>query len=525
MELPARRRIVAALIGVLSGLAACNVVLGIDEQGARPVPDDAASDAKDEAEGGARPALERCTRDVDCVAPNACYTPHCDTVLGACTYALCEAKGRTCAKGVCDPKTFACSDPLPYGFLSTSYQVKGATSGCGPNPGACVAAAFPFVFIGTRDDVMAVRGDDLTGTASSAVPITGLTTKPQHVIASGRRVWVLGALQGQAPPYQLPISSIDVPSDPTVATISARSAMVSYPFPSFAAFPAPNGGLFLTYNDPTQGFPTALLSEPLGDGARLGSSADAGAADAGAADASVSGSVVTMHRAPTAPVGSTVVAASGPRLVLYRYPSTFNLLAGAGTAAAATLADVALNPPIFALGPQSFTQGPDGAVVIAAPVAADPVGDCNCQSHARLQFVFPNAVAMATDVNQILDPEVWVNPQVAFGACHQCTGTYEARQVLPTWIDRRTVLTAAPATGAAAMRNVTALRALARDPLEANPKRRAQTKATDMPKGELGIDRIALTSSNGIGYLLLADGQGNNMTLSIVDPRCDASSP
>lgn len=517
MELPARRRVVAALMGGFCTVAACNTVLGIDEQGARPVPDDAGSDSREETEAGARPALERCTRDVDCVAPNACYTPHCDTVLGACTYALCEAKDRTCAKGVCDPKTFTCSDPRPYGFVSTSFRVEGATSGCGPNPGGCVAAAFPFVFVGTRDDVMAVRGDDLTGTTSSAVPITGLTTKPQQLIASGRRVWVLGALQGEAPPYQLPISSIDVPSDPTVATISARSAMVTYPFPSFVAFPAPNGGLFLTYNDPTQGFPTALLAEPLRDGVRLGAS------DSGAGDASVLGSNVVMHRAPTAPAGSTVVAASGPRLVVYRYPSTFNLLAGAGTAAAATQGDVYLNPPLYALGPQTFTQGPDGAVMMSAPVAADAIGDCNCQSHARLQFVLPSAIATTTDSNQLLDPEVWVNPQI--GGCHQCTGAYEARPVLPTWIDRRTVLTAAPATGTAAMRNVTALRALARDPLEANPKRRAQTKATDTPKGEFGIDRIALTSSNGIGYLLLADGQGNGVTLSIVDPRCDAPGP
>jgi hypothetical protein len=518
MMFPGRRRLIATLIAVGATLAACNAVLGIEEQGARHVPDDAGLDANGEGEGGARPALERCTRDLDCVAPNGCYTPHCDTVLGACTYALCEAKDRTCAKGVCDPATFACSEPLPYGFLATTYDVKGATSGCGPNPNACVAAAFPFVFIGTRDDVMAVRADDLTGAGSTTVPIRGLTTKPQQLVASGRRVWVLGAVQGQAPPYQLAVTSIDVPSDPTVGAIAARGTVVSYPFPSVIGFPAPNGGLFLTYNDAAQGFPTALLSEPLGDSARLGF-----VGDGGGVDASASGPVITMYRAPTAPPGSSIVAASGARLVAYRYPSTFNLVAGAGTGAAATQPDVGLNPALVALGPQSFAHGPDGTVTMAAPIVADPVGDCNCQSHARLQFVFPSSVATTTDVNQLLDPEVWTNPQVPAGVCHQCTGGYEARPVLPAWIDRRTALTAAPATGVATARNVTDVRALARDPLEGNPKRRFQTRATDTPKGEFGVDRIALTSSNGIGYLVIADGQGNDVTMSIVDPRCDVA--
>jgi hypothetical protein len=62
---------------------------------------------------------------------------------------------------------------------------------------------------------------------------------------------------------------------------------------------------------------------------------------------------------------------------------------------------------------------------------------------------------------------------------------------------------------------------LGRDPIEANPKRRFTTKDTDMPRGELGVDRIALTASNGIGYLVIADGQGNNVSLAIVDPACD----
>jgi hypothetical protein len=517
-----RRLLIAAMV-IAGTLAACNAVLGIEEQAARAVPDEA-GDA-DASEGGARPAFEPCARDVDCVAPNGCYTPHCDTVLGACTYALCEPKDRTCARGVCDTATFACSDPLPYGFRSTSYDVTGVTSGCGPKPESCVAAAFPFVFVGTRDDVVALRGDDLTGMTAIKVPVTGLTTKPQQVIASGRRIWVLGEVQGTAPPYHLPIASIDVPSDPTVTEIHAHTTLVAYSFPRAVGFPAPNGALFIAYDDVTQGAPIALVQAPIADATTLGlaTAADAGPLDGGAPAVP---SPTSMFRMTGVPAGSSIVASSGARVVLYRYPSTFNLIAAAGTPMAGVQGDLGLNAQLASLyGPTTtgFAQGPDGTVVMTGPVPADSPSDCDCASHARLQYVFPNAIATTTDVNQILDPEAWVNPGPPFMSptCRQCAAGYEAPRSLATWLDRRTVLTAAPASKPLGARNVTDVRLLGRDPFETNAKRRFTTKPTDMPKGEFGVDRIALTSSNGIGYLLLADGQGNNLSLSIVDPACD----
>lgn len=520
------RRLRVALVAamaVTATLAGCNLLLGIEEQDARAVPEDAGPDV---VEASVRPAFEACTRDVDCVAPNGCYTPHCDTVLGACTYSLCEPKDRTCARGVCNTSTFVCSDPLPYGFLSTSYDVPGVTSGCGPKPESCVAAAYPFVFVGTRDDVVALRGDDLTGKTPSKVPITGLTIKPQQVIASGRRLWVLGAVQGTMPPYQLPIASIDVPSDPTVTEIHAQTTILGYSFPSAVGFPAPKGGLFIAYDDAAQGTPTALLVPPIADGTIVGLSGtpDAGPIDGGAPTVR---SPTSMIRVNGIPAGASVVASSGDRIVLYRYPSTFNLVTAAGTPLAAVHGDLPLNAPFASLyGPSttSFSQGPDGTVIIAGPVAADSPADCNCASHARLQYVFPNAIATATDVNQILDTEGWVNPgpPPMSLTCRQCAAGYEARKLLSTWLDRRTALTAAPVSAALGARNLTDVRMVGRDPFEQNAKRHFTTKPTEVPKGELGVDRVALTSSNGIGYLVLADGQGNNVTLHVVDPACDA---
>jgi hypothetical protein len=509
-----------ATLATLATLVACNVVLGIDEQGVRPI-EDAGADAVEEPDSAPRPSFEACTRDADCIAPNGCYTPHCDTVLGACTYALCEAKGKACAKGTCDTNTFVCTDPLPYGFLATRYDVSEVTSGCGPKPDACVAAAFPYVLLGTRDNVIALRGDDLTGKTASKLPVSGISSPPQQLVASGRRIWVLGTVQGQSPPYQLSIASIDVPSDPTVAELSAHTTVVSYPFPSVVGFPAPNGGLFVVYNDATQGFPAALVQAPVIERAKLGiaNAAGAGPFDGGA---DPSEGTTTMYRVANAPAGSTIVASSGARLVAYRYPSTFNLVTAAGTAMGVTEGDLGMNPALYAIGAQTFEQGPDGTVMMMAPVSADaPLPDCNCASHARFQYVFPNAVATTTDVSQQLDPEAYVNPQVPAGACRQCAGDYYRPAILATWLDRRTALTAAPFSGGPNARMVTDVRLLGRDPLEANAKRRVQTKPTDTPKGELGVDRIALTSSNGIGYLILADGQGNDVSLSIVDPRCD----
>jgi hypothetical protein len=512
---------------VAAMLVACNALLGIEEQDARPVPDEA---GEAEAEAGARPAFEACTRDVDCVAPNGCYTPHCDTVLGACTYALCETKDRTCARGVCDTSTFVCSDALPHGFLATSYDVRNVTSGCGPKPESCVAAAYPFVFIGTQTDVVAVRGDDLGGTTAVKVPVTGITIKPQQVIASGRRIWVLGAVQGTVPPYQLPIVSIDVPSDPTVQEIHAQTTIVGYSFPSAVGFPAPNGGLFIVYDDAGQGTPTALVTPPIADGTTIGlaSAADAGPIEGGVPPVR---STMNMIRTSGVPAGATVAASSGDRIVLWRYPSTFNLVAAAGTPMASVQGDLALSAQFATLyGPAftSFAEGPDGTVIVAGPVAADSPADCNCTTHARLQYVFPNAIATTTDVNQSLDTEAWINPgpPPMTPTCRAlCNPNYEARRYLASWLDRRTALLAAPVSAGVGARNLTDVRMVGRDPFEANPKRHYTTKPTDVPKGEFGVDRIALTSSNGLGYLVLADGQGNNITMSIMDPACDAVAP
>jgi hypothetical protein len=139
--------------------------------------------------------------------------------------------------------------------------------------------------------------------------------------------------------------------------------------------------------------------------------------------------------------------------------------------------------------------------------------------------VLPSLNATAVDTNKNVDPEVYSNPIVdpLTSVCHTCTGGYFNQPSLTAWLDPRSALVAAPASDPAANRVYTAVRLLERDPLAAPPKRRFVTSATDMPAGNSTVDRIALTSSGGFGFLVIADTEGNGAKLSIYDPRCDSN--
>lgn len=500
-------------------LAGCNLVFGIDEQGPRIDPAEAGEpDAGPDTALPARPAFEKCSADSDCIAPNGCYTPHCDRVLGACTYALCESRGTTCSIGTCNTATFACESPSSYGFRTATYGVSGVTSGCGPNPDECVAAMYPFLFLGTNDSVVALRVDDLVAKSATKMSLNGVDVKPNQLVASGRRVWVVGAPQGTAPPYRLPLAAIDVPSDPLAPAIVATTSFVTYPFPTAVAFAAPNGGLFVTFNDPAQGLPTMIVDVPVArDGvATIANAVDAGI-DAAPYDAGPGAPAYTMFRAANVPGGAIAVASSGSRLVTYR-GGVVTIVERPGTATAASQGDQGIQPGFAPLLAPKFSQGPDGVVAVAAPLMANNAfPDCDCITVARSQWILGNAIASNIDVNVFFHAEGYRNPPLTPGVCYSCAG-YFATPSLVTWIDARSILSAAASSGD---RERTRVSLLTRDPFSSPNNRRINTRPTDVPKGSFASDRIALASSNGFGYLVLADGQGNGTTVSIFDPRCD----
>ena len=506
-------RIAASL--AIAGIG-CNLVLGIEEHGLRP------PDAGFEAEAplpDAAPAPDKCSTDSDCRAPNACYKSRCDTALGICRYVPCEG-ARACSAGVCNPTTFTCEDERDYGFRAASYPLGMTLGSCGKNPSACLGAAYPFLFVGTRDEVVALRIDDLRATDARRVAIGGLRARPGKIVVSRRRVWIVGDVQGPEPPYNVAIASIDLPADPTVRELEAKSAVLKYPFPSLAAFPAPDGGLFVSYDDPAnpQSLPTALLREPLTADAIVGVVGDP--PDGGVKVPDPPGPpAILMHRVGALPAGSRLAASSGGRLVAYRFPITFNLVTDPGTERALAQADTLVAPPFPGIVIPRFAQGPDGVVLMSGPIAADPPNDCNCSSRQRLHWVFPNAIAATADVNLIVDPEVYANPLIPAAPCHTCTGGYFAQPSLVTWLDSRSTLVAAPASDPS--RAFTAVRLIERDPLAAPATRRFVTTAADVPSGNALTDRIGLASSSGLGFLVIADAEGNSAKLSIFDPRCD----
>ena len=510
---------IASTWTAVAGLVGCNLILGIDEEGPKVVPEEAGEiDAGLDTGPPQRPAFEKCTVDSDCTAPNACYTPHCDRALGACTYALCESKGTTCSAGTCDTTRFSCESPTPYGFRTATYGVAGVTSGCGPNPDACVAAMYPFLFLGTNDGVVALRVDDLLAKSAAKVVLAGVDVKPNQLVQSGRRLWVIGAPVGAAPPYRLPLAVIDVPSDPTVLTLTATTSFLSYPFPTASGFAAPNGALFLTFNDATQGLPTAIVDVPIAnEGVTTVMNATDAGIDAAPYDAGPGAPAYTMVRAGNVPVGAAVVASSGARLVTLR-GGAVTLVEGAGTPRAVSRGDQGIVPGFGPPLAPAVTQGPDCVVALSAPVIQNnPAPDCDCITYARTQWLFPNAIATSLDQNVYFNPEGYRNPPTVAGTCNSCG--YFISPSLATWIDSRSLLVAAASSGD---RERAAVRLLTRDPFTSPTTRRITTRTTDVPKGNFATDRFALTSSNGFGYLVLADSQGNGTTVSIFDPRCDA---
>ncbi|AKU96122.1 hypothetical protein AKJ09_02786 [Labilithrix luteola] len=489
---------------MLAGLAGCNAVLGLEEQPLRSF--DAGTT------GPVAPAA--CRVDGDCVPPNGCYTGRCDTVLGACAYTLCSSNARACSAGTCDPTTLTCTGEKDYGFRAGGYAVPDVTIAC-KDASACLAAAFPFVFIGTPSGVTTLGVESIAGSTARKIP-TQVDIHPAQLVTSGRRLWILGEVQGAAPPYQLPIATIEIPSDPTIASLSATTSLVAYPFPRAVGFPAPKGALFVSFDDASQGFPTARVDAPLPSGAAFEMRAGSGPG--------ASSSALPMFRIPQDAANGSLVASSGERLVVYRAPATFNLITTPATATATLAADDVITPAPPVLAAPRFTQGPNGTVMLGAPVVADPENDCNCTSHQRLQWVLPNTSAAKVDANQVADPEGYQNPFVGgAAACHTCNpASYFVGATLAAWVDDRRVLVAAPASDPAENRTLTAVRLLERDPIAAPATRRFSTTPADAPPGNFATDRIALASSNGLGYLLLAGSQGSGVTLATIDPRCDA---
>jgi hypothetical protein len=253
-----------------------------------------------------------------------------------------------CSGSTCNTATNSCGTPTPYSYQAAAIPL-GAGIACA-SAATCIGASFPFVYVGTTQGVYAVNAGNPSLTTPAIVPVAGIPFFVSAVVASGPRVYFVGALQATGTSaYMLPIAWIDPPADPT-APLLATSSFVVYPASTFkGAFPGGTEGLFVE-SDVTSGPENALLTAPL-----------------------TSPTTVALFSTPLTLPGQNVVGASEGNLVVYRfagatYAANFALVTGAGTAAATSGGETDLTAAGFqqvSPGPV-FASGPDGSFLFSA---------------------------------------------------------------------------------------------------------------------------------------------------------------
>ena len=495
----ARRLLFAACaIVATSSIAAAGCSLGLDPSligkggdgggagGEGGVPGEAGGDAKSDAAGdGATQILPGdCTVDSDCTSTNACVTStKCDPSSHVCVFDVCPAAA--CMAAVCDGNTMSCSAPVTYGYHAGSFSVGVGGVGCG-SASRCFAAEYPYVFVGTTNGVVAYRVDDPTDSGPVPVAVDGLPFLPAWMVATGRRIYFVGNVVGSGPTYHVPIAWVDVPQDPFLPQFNATTVFVGYGQPSWSyLFPGATGSAFLVNGDSTQAYPTVLLTAPVADSSTLALSA-----------------------APDIAAGASPVAASGSRLVTYRYTNApdylgaFSFETGAGTSAAQNAGEqttTAMGPVV----PQGFVaQGPDGSLLWDAPTATIVDGGPNTTSTSRMAWLLASATATTFDASANVDVETYPMP-LGFG-------TAVAGPM--AWIDTNTALVTAAAPEDTTQTSVQiASRAML-------PPTVLASHRYVVP---VDVGHIGAASSNGFGYVLVQDDPMNaTATVHVFAPTC-----
>ena len=192
-----------------------------------------------------------------------------------------------------------------------------------------------------------------------------------------------------------------------------------------------------------------------------------------------------------------------------------------GNAADHTRLLAAIVPILTAFFRRRMNEGADGTLFFTAPVVPEVPTNCNCTTNARIGWLLPNGFATSLDANLIADVEGWTNPNAPAPniVCRACPAGYFIPTIYGAWVDSKTAVVASPQTEA---RTLAQVRVVTRDPITAPPKRRFVTAATDTPPGNFAIDRVALVSSHGLAWLVLADSVGNDVNVTMLDPACDA---
>ena len=376
-----------------------------------------------------------------------------------------------------------------YGFHAGSFKVtsSGVSTGVGcggGGPGArrCFAAVYPFVFVGTTNGVMAYSVADPTDAAPAALTVGGLPFFPQSIVASGTRVYFVGTVAGN---YKVPLAWVDVPGDPTVATLHATTVFNSLQLPSIdSVYPDTTGGIYLVNNNASKSYPAAHVTAPLKD-----------------LDA------LTFFATAGLPAGAAPFAASGTRLVTFRqeagptWASYFSLEPNAATGSAQNSGETSLAPSFGnSYLPAYVAHGTDGSLVFNAASVSAPDGGPVTLPATRLGWILDDAGATTVEATAKIDVEKYAtNPGV--GA--DIPGPV-------AWLDaNRALVLAASASNTAQ----TAVQLATRDPQPAMvPSRRFVLPFVP--------SLLAATASNGFGYVLVPDAP-DSATVHTFGTGCD----
>ena len=487
-----RAAIAVAACGAGAALVFGACSLGLDEAKITAAPIDASTEVStadapsDAAVEASLATYTPCTTAKECPASNACATPRCDDARKVCVYDQCPTT-QACSALACDPIALTCGTaPATYGFRAAQIKLpSGDTVGCGNAPGRCFAASYPFVFAGVGSGAVRAYGVANPGNAlPPLVPIEGLAFAPAFIVASGPRVWFFGTRFASNGVTKLPVAALDVPTNPTATKLTARTVYLTQPGPDGIdkVFPVDNGAVLVTLDQATA-LTARLDTLPATDG------------------------TLDFHSV-TVPNNGSIVAASGSRLVIYRFtgPPTsphlfFSLVSNAGTPTSQT----GTEQDLAALGPTyanaTFASTPGGGVTMTANFAAVDDAGTNGVKAARLASILDNAQATSFTATQKVDYETYTGGlpgQAVLGASAAIDTT------------RSIALAGVKADGGLN----TSVQIVHRTTLGVVPDSRAT-----LP-GDPG--RWAVAGSNGFGYAFGVEGSGSDTfpSVFVFAPQC-----
>ncbi len=486
------------LAALLSGGAAASCSLGLDEgligqtdaaptptttTTVEPPPDTSAPDAPVkpvDASSDSR-APSTCARNEDCVTSAICQKGRCDLAAKRCVYEICPQTDR-CKVAACNATTGACEAPVDRPFSET-FSIIDQPSATGPFRG--VALIEPFVFVGTSSGVYAYSLQE-AGVPKTPIPVAGAAFVPQYLFASGRRLYIVGPLQGSAQ-RRLAVGWLDVPADPAPAELRAESKYVTFNAPSLGSvFPYP--GERMLVGQQSSGSAFGITEPPFGTAIAL----------------------------QTAILPSGLLAAnSGDRVVLLRSVSgttapVLSLVTGAGTATPNAGADQSIQPggnASYSFASGYFATSPAGAVAMswqmtnsAAPFNGNAVA-------ARLSFLLKDDKDVAFSGSDFLDYVTFPSPGVS-------NNTNLAGPI--AWADDATVLATYATPGSPTTRTNAVFVRRARTDAGVDAGMTAPVELPIPPSNLAGI-----AAAPGVGALLASAGGGYQITVlreGCVDP-------